>query len=221
MLKTILTTDLYQYALDYGVHEHPVLQELREYTSTLPDSHMATAPDQAQFMGVLAKIAQAKKYLEVGVYTGYNVLSMTLAMGAGAQIFAVEKNSALIEKAKTFWHKAGCDKQISCLIGNATTELHKLSSDKSHIASFDMIFIDANKSSYIDHYHLCFQLVKPRGIILIDNVFMHGKVLDDNNQPKHIKVVHELNQLLYNDKRIAQSMLPIQDGLTIVYKLAN
>lgn len=220
MLKTILTDDLYQYALDYGVHEHRVLQELRKYTNTLPDNHMATTPDQAQFMGVLAKIANAKKYLEVGVYTGYNVLSMALAMGADAQIFAVEKNSAFIETAKTFWQKAGYDKQINCLVGDATIELYKLSQNPKHVASFDMVFIDANKSSYIDHYNLCFQLVKPHGIILIDNVFMHGKVLD-KNQPKHVKVVHELNQLLNNDKRIIQSMLPIQDGLTIVYKLAN
>lgn len=216
MPKTNLTDELYNYVLKFGVKEHPVLSQIQEYNQTLPNGRMQIAPEQGQFMALLAKITKAQKYLEVGVFTGYSSLTMALGMGEAGKLYVIDNNQDNLDIAHKFWQLAGVKQQIKAILGDATVILETLSTPE-HLATFDIAFIDANKSSYIEHYEYCYKLVRPGGIILIDNTLMNGKVLDASTQT-HVKAVNHFNTFIYNDNRVDIVMLPIADGLTIAYK---
>lgn len=215
--KTIISDELLDYAIKYGVHEHVVLKSLREYTHTLSNAQMQISPEQGQFMALLAKIINAKKYLEIGVFTGYSSLVMALAMGQDSSIYALDNNEAYVNTAKTYWEQVNVDKNITTVIGSALDSLEAL--HKEHDNTFDIAFIDANKSDYKAYYEHCLKLTKPNGVILIDNVLFHGQVLEDN-PPKFVQAIKEFNDYIYNDSRVDISLLAIADGLTIARKKA-
>lgn len=216
MTKTNISDALYAYALKYGVKEHPVLIKIRELNKTLPQGKMQITPDQASLIGLFAKLNNAQKYLEIGVFTGYSSLNMALSMGQDGKIFAIDNNQEILNIAQKFWQEASVNEKITPLCGDALNILDSLCTNE-HIETFDIAFIDANKSDYMAYYEYCYKLVKPGGIIIIDNVFMNGAVLEDV-PPNFIKKVHELNQYLTNDERVTISLLPIADGVTIAYK---
>lgn len=214
MPKTEITDELYQYALKYGVREHPVLARLRDETAKLPRSIMQISPDQGQFMALLAKAIKAKSYLELGVFTGYSSLVMALAMGSEGKVTALELNDEYLKTAKKFWAEAVVENQISVILGDALTSCAKLV--ESNI-KFDIAFIDANKSDYLAYYEYCYQLVRPGGLILIDNVLFYGKVLEPKLNGV-VKAIKELNEFIIKDDRVDVTLLPFADGLTIAYK---
>ena len=215
--KAEISDELYAYALEYGVHEHPVLEALRQFTITkVAQAHMQISPDQGQFMGLLAKITQAKKYLEIGVFTGYSSLAMALAMGKDATVFALDNSLEHLEIAKQYWDKAERLNQFEVMHGSALDSLETLVKQNKQ-DYFDIAFVDANKADYLKYYEYCYQLVRPGGIILIDNVLFHGQVLEEHPQ-NFVQAIKEFNQFIYSDKRVDISLLPIADGLTIAYK---
>ena len=215
-MKTNISNELYEYTLNISIKEHPVLKKIHEFNLTLTTGKMQIAPEQGQFMGLIAKITKARKYLEIGVYTGYSSLCMALAMGKSGKIYALDSNQEHLNIAQKFWQQADVDSQIINICGDGVNSLDKLLTHE-HIATFDIAFIDANKRDYIQYYECCYQLIKAGGIIMIDNVLMAGKVLEDN-PPAFAKAIIEFNQFIYNDTRIEISVLPIADGLTIAYK---
>ena len=177
-MKGHFTEELYQYARSIAKTEHPALQALRERTASVEGSHMQIIPDQGQFMAILAKISGANKYLEVGVYTGYSALAVTLAMpGKTAQTFALDIDQPTMDIAKEYWAIAKVGHKITPIIGDAVMSLAKLI-DEGHSNTFDMAFIDAKKSDYITYFEHCYSLLKPGGIMLVDNIFMLGGVLE-------------------------------------------
>lgn len=214
MSKTIISNELYQYAIDFGVRNHPVLEKLRIETSKLTNSHMQISVDQAQFMGLLARMISAKRYLELGVFTGYSSLAMALAMGPDSQITALDLSSEYIKIASKYWVEANVDKQITVIEGPATSSCAKLIAENEQ---FDIAFIDANKTDYPTYYEYCYKLVRVGGIILVDNVLFHGHVLQECPS-NSVRAIKQLNELIKNDLRVEICMLPIADGLTIAYK---
>lgn len=215
-MKTNFTEKLYQYALAIAKPEHPVLQALRERTATMAESHMQITPDQGQFMAMLAKILGAQKYLEIGVFTGYSALAVTLAMDAKtAQTFALDIDPETMKIAKEYWAKANVESKIIPMVGDATVSLAQLIND-GQSNTFDMAFIDAEKSDYIAHFKYCYSLVRPGGIILVDNVFMHGEVLAAQLE-EHALAIYEFNRFLQN-LDVDYCVTTIADGLTIVRK---
>lgn len=215
MIKTSITDELYQYILKFGVRQHPILTKLCEKTSEFSAGTMQIPIDQGQFMGLLATITKATKYLEIGTFMGYSSLVMALGMGKNSEIYTLDVNEQYVDIAKQFWIEAGVEKQIKSIIGIALDSLNNLI--PTHKESFDIAFIDANKADYSKYFELCYQLVKPCGLILIDNVLFKGQVLKDI-VPKKIKAIKEFNQQIRNDPRVDISMLAIGDGLTIAYK---
>ena len=203
-IKTNITKDLYNYAINSSIKEHPVLKKLRMETSKLATSKMQISVDEGQFIGLLAKIINAKKYLEIGVYTGYSSLVMALSMGKTGKIIGLDNNKDFINIAKSFW------------IDDALISLEKLVNDNQE-NTFDIAFIDANKNDYLEYYEYCYKLVRPGGLILLDNVLMQGLVID-KNPPNFVKAIKDFNQFIYNDKRVEISLLPFADGLTIALK---
>jgi predicted O-methyltransferase YrrM len=217
MPKTIITDELYDYTIKLGVHESKVLAEVRHKTDNMTNAIMQIPQEQGQFMKVLAKSLKARKYLEIGVFTGYSSLAMAEAMGVEAEIFALDNSVEFTDIAREFWIKAGVSKQINLMIGDALDSLDKLV-EENHTGTFDIAFIDAKKSDYIKYYEYCYTLVKAGGVILIDNTLFYGEVAMKNPSKNFVKSIQEFNQYIYNDVRVEMSLLPIADGLTIAYK---
>ena len=217
MLKLQITNELYEYVLEHSIKENQFLQEIQTYNKSLANGIMQIPPEQGQFMALLAKITYAKKYLEIGVFTGYSSLIMAEAMGPKGKVYALDSNQEILDTALSFWRKAQVEPQIIPICGNALESLANLCTHE-HPGTFDIAFIDANKNDYRKYFEYCYRLVKSGGIILIDNVLMQGKVIE-TPAPNYAKAIHEFNQFIFNDKRVEISLLPIADGLTIARKI--
>ncbi len=215
--KLNITDSLYNYAIKIGAREHAVLQELRKYTAQLPMAHLQIPIDQGQLFAMLARIHKVKTYLEIGVFTGYSTLTVALSMPQDGKITALDNNLQVTAIAQKFWQKAKVNHKIDLRIGDARDSLQQLL-DNGQQNSFDMAFIDANKSSYAQYYEYCYHLVRDGGIILVDNVLIQGRVLEEKSST-YVRAIQEFNQLVYNDIRVEICTLPIADGLTILYKI--
>jgi predicted O-methyltransferase YrrM len=214
-----LDASLYDYYQAIAFRERDILKELRQATSQLPMANMQIAPEQGQFMALLVQLTGARKILEIGVFTGYSSLALALALALPPQgrILGCEISAEYAAIARQFWQKAGVSEKIDVLLGPAVTSLEQLLANGEQ-ESFDLAFIDANKSDYDQYYELSLQLVRPGGLILIDNVLWYGKVADETVQDKATQSIRNLNAKLHQDLRISLSLVPIGDGLTLALK---
>lgn len=217
MIKLQLTDELYDYVIKYGVRTNKILDELAIFTNELSQHKMQSTPEQARFMMLLAKLINAKKYLEIGTFVGYSSLAMAIAMGPDSHIVTLDINQQYVDIAKQFWQKANVINQITAIINDASLTLANMSNNNEFIESFDMVFIDGNKSDYITHYEYCYQLVRKGGLIVVDNTLMAGKVILDKS-PNYVTKIKEFNQFIYHDNRVEMVMLPFADGITMIYK---
>jgi predicted O-methyltransferase YrrM len=212
-----LDASLYDYYQAIAFREPDILKELRQATSQLPMANMQIAPEQGQFMALLVQLTGARKILEIGVFTGYSSLAMALALPPQGRVMGCEISAEYAAIARQFWQKAGVSEKIDVLLGPAVTSLEQLLANGEQ-ESFDLAFIDANKSDYDQYYELSLQLVRPGGLILIDNVLWYGKVADETVQDKATQSIRHLNAKLHQDLRISLSLVPIGDGLTLALK---
>jgi predicted O-methyltransferase YrrM len=208
-----MTPELYNYILDVSLREHPVLQELRAYTAPMKLALMQISPDQAQFLQFLIKITNAKNVLELGTFTGYSALAMALALPDDGKIITCDSNAEWTKDAHKFWQKAQQQHKIELRLAPALETLPTLKP-----ANFDFIFIDADKSNYVNYYEYALKLIKPNGIIAIDNIFWKGKVIDPDTNGAQIREIRKLNQIIKNDNRVDISLLTIGDGLFLIKK---
>jgi predicted O-methyltransferase YrrM len=217
--KTVFLTEaLYQYWLANSLHEPEILAELRQETTNLSNSYMQIAPEQGQFMRLLVELLGAKKTLELGVYTGYSTLSVAYGLPENGSIVACDISREWTDIAKVFWEKANMQHKIHLHIAPALQTLDNLIADKKEIASFDFAFIDADKKNYDAYYEKSLQLVRPGGLIAIDNVFQQGNVADVKANDEITQVIRALNKKILHDKRVFVNIVPIGDGLTLVRK---
>ncbi|KTD57208.1 class I SAM-dependent methyltransferase [Legionella shakespearei] len=215
MKHVALTPELYDYMLDKSLREHPSLQGLRKETSTMELANMQVAPEQAQFMQFLLRLTGAKKVLELGTFTGYSALAMALALPEDGQLITCDISEEWTKRAHPFWREAKQDQKINLRIGPALETLYTLINDGWE-KQFDFIFIDADKTNYVNYYELALKLIKPRGLIAVDNVFWDGHVADPDDNTAQTREIKKLNELIKNDKRVHVSLLPISDGLFLV-----
>ncbi len=210
-----LTPALYDYLLDVSLHEHPVLQALREDTAEMPLAIMQVAPEQAQFMQLLIRLIKAKRVLELGTFTGYSALAMALALPDDGRLITCDINEEWTRNAPLFWQKAHQEKKIELRLAPALDTLKQLLAD-GYAQSFDFIFIDADKTNYLNYYELALQLVSTGGLIAIDNIFWEGKVIDPHEDGAQTREIRKLNELLKQDTRVYVSLLAIADGLFLL-----
>jgi len=216
--KTINLDDrVYNYLQSVSVRETEILRLLREETASHPMGKMQIAPEQGQFMAMLVKLMGAKKTIEVGVFTGYSSLVVALALPDDGKIVACDVNEEYTAIARRYWEKAGVANKIDLHLVPAIITLETLIA-KGETESFDFAFIDANKSDYDRYYELCLQLIRPGGLIAIDNVLWYGKVADLEIQDNRTKIIRNLNEKIYLDDRVDVSLIPIGDGLTLAMK---
>jgi predicted O-methyltransferase YrrM len=217
--KTLgLPDSIADYLRSTSLREPEILIKLRQETATHPMSQMQIAPEQGQFMALLVQLIGAKKTLEVGVFTGYSSLSVALALPTDGRIIACDVSEEYTSIARRYWQAAGVAEKIDLRIAPALETLDHLL-ETGHEGTFDFAFIDADKNNYDGYYERSLQLVRPAGLIAIDNVLWSGKVADDEIQDNQTRKIRQLNQKLHDDQRVQISMVPIADGLTLALKI--
>ena len=212
-----LTERLHRYLLANSLREHPVLEQLREETSGLPGAGMQIAPEQGQLMALLIELIGARRVLEIGCFTGYSALAMALALPPDGRLITLEVNAEPVEIGRRAWRAAGVAARIEVRLGLALESLDALLEEGS-AESFDLAFIDADKKSYDAYYERTLRLVRPGGLILLDNVLWGGAVADPADQDKQTVALRRLNAKLHRDERISLALLPLGDGLTVARK---
>jgi predicted O-methyltransferase YrrM len=208
---------LYDYLLSVSLREPEILLKLREETARHPMSQMQIAPEQGQFMALLVQLMGAAKTLEVGVFTGYSALTVALALPENGQVVACDVSEEFTAIARRYWEMAGVANKIDLRIAPATETLDQLLAE-GQAETFDFAFIDADKSNYGTYYEQALQLVRPGGLILIDNVLWSGRVADGQLQDTRTEAIRAFNRKLHEDQRVTLSMVAIADGLTLALK---
>jgi caffeoyl-CoA O-methyltransferase len=212
-----LTDTLYRYIVEHSVREPDVLRELREETAKLPMAGMQIGADQGQFMALLTKLTGARRCLEIGVFTGYSSISVALALPPDGKILACDVSEEWTAIARRYWKKAGVDSKIELRLGPAVETLEALLA-KGESGKFDFAFIDADKGNYLAYYERVLKLLRPGGLIAIDNTLWSGEVANPDNQKPDTVALRALNDALHHDERIDVALLGIGDGVTLARK---
>lgn len=212
-----LTDELYRYLLHASLRENDIQRRLREETAKLPAASMQIAPEQGQLMSLLARLINARRAIEIGVFTGYSSLSLALAMPDDGRLIACDINPEWTQTARRYWQEAGVEQKIELRLAPALQTLDTLLADGQQ-GSFDLVFIDADKRNYRQYYERALELLRPGGLALLDNTLWSGKVADPSVQDEATIAIRELNTYLKNDDRIWLSLLPVGDGLSLAIK---
>lgn len=212
----ITTPEAGDYAREH-CNVHPVLQKLIDETIKLPHGRMYTKPTQLQLYQVLLKAVRARKYLEVGVFTGCSALSAALALPPDGSVVGLDICQESADIGRPFWKEAGVEQKIDIRIGKAVETLDAMIAN-GESESYDFVYIDADKTEYDDYYERCLQLVKPNGMIAFDNVLQGGRVFDPEAQDEGALAMRALNAKLSRDDRVLLSLLPVGDGVNLVLK---
>ena len=212
-----LTPELYEYLHAVSLREPEVLQQLREETAKHPRAAMQISPEQGQFMSLLIKVLGAKRILEIGVFTGYSSTVLAMALPEDGHLEACDVDEDFTSIAQHYWKAAGIEDKISLHLAPALDTLEQIKRD-GQAGTFDLAFIDADKANYLAYYQHCLDLVRPGGLVLVDNVLWGGYVADPSQTDEDTEGIRNLNLHILQDSRVDISMLPIGDGLTIARK---
>jgi caffeoyl-CoA O-methyltransferase len=216
--RTIPMTDrLYDYLLKVSLREPPLLAELRAETAKLPMAGMQISPEQGQFMALLAELIGARRAIEVGTFTGYSALCVAGALPRDGKLIACDISEEFTSVARRYWARSGIADRIELRLAPALDTLKGLLA-AGGTGSFDFAFIDADKTQYDAYYEAILKLLRPGGLITIDNVLWSGAVADGRKRDADTVALRALNEKLKADKRVSLSMLPIGDGLTLARK---
>lgn len=217
-MKSIqLTEALYEYLLSASLRETDVQRRLREDTISLPGAIMQIPPEQGQFMGLLAELMGARRCIEIGVYTGYSALSVALSLPKHAKLIACDVDPVNTRTAQRYWKEAGVDDIIDLRVGPALETLqHLLREDGAE--SYDMAFIDADKTEYDAYYEALIKLLRPGGLLIADNVLWGGRVSEPSRDDPDTTALRAFALKLRDDNRVTTSLLPVADGLLLAVK---
>ena len=215
---TAITDAMADYIASVTLREPEVLKRLRETTQDHPQASCCSAPEQMQFLNLLALLVGARKTLEVGVFMGYSSTWVALALPPGGKLVACERSEEWAATARTTWREAGVEDKIDLRLGPALPTLDALIAD-GQAGTFDLAFIDADKTNYANYYERALVLLRKGGLIAVDNVLWHGTVIDPNVRDADTEAIRAFNRKLHTDERIALSLATLGDGLTLACKL--
>ncbi len=219
MSRRSLSVDdaLHRYILDRSIREHPAQAALRAATAGHPHAGMQISPEQGQLMALLVKLIGARRTLEIGVFTGYSALTVALALPDDGKLLACDISDEYTRVGRRFWEQAGVAAKIDLQLAPARETLDaRLAAGEA--GRYDFAFIDADKTGYDAYYERCLQLLRPGGLIAIDNTLWSGKVAHPADGDADTAALQALNAKLHGDERIDVSLLPIGDGLTLARK---
>lgn len=215
---TQLSPALADYITAVSLREPPLFRELRDETAKLEWARMQISPEQGQFLELLVLILGARRTIEIGVFTGYSSLVVATALPPDGRIVACDVSEEWTSIARRYWKRAGVANKIDLQLRPALETLDRLLAEGKR-GTFDFAFIDADKENYDAYYERCLQLVRIGGVIAIDNVLWHGAVVDPNMNDADTIAIRELNRKIHADSRVAISLVPMGDGLTLALKV--
>ncbi len=215
MAQTVLHLEgkLHTYFKKIGYREPHNLTLLREKTQKSPDSDKQAAVEVTALISLFVNIIKAKNVLEIGTFTGYTTLGIALNLPKDGIVLTCENDPNVIKIGEEAWGDANIRNKIDLRIGAALDTLKTLKPN-----SFDLAFIDADKENYDNYYEECLRLVRPGGVIIIDNTFLSGEVANPKTKNKGAKIIDELNKKINKDKRVEACLIPMSDGLSVVLK---
>ncbi|MBX3182550.1 MAG: class I SAM-dependent methyltransferase [Polyangiaceae bacterium] len=212
-----LSDAVYDYLLQHSLREPELLTVLREETASHPRHAMQISPEQGQLMGLLVELIGARRAIEVGVFTGYSALRVALSLPPDGRLLACDVSDEYTQIARRYFAAAGVAEKVELVIAPAAETLAaRLAAGEA--GSYDFAFIDADKPGYDTYYEACLELLRPGGLVVIDNVLWEGQVADPTDQEASTLAIRALNQKIHRDARVTQSMLPVGDGLTLARK---
>jgi predicted O-methyltransferase YrrM len=212
-----LTDRIHQYVLRWGLDEPPVLARLREETAAHPHASMQISPEQGAVLALLVELTDARRCLEIGTFTGYSSLAVALALPVDGRIVCCDVSDEYTSVARRYWAEAGVTDRVDLRLGPALETLDTLLADGA-AGTFDLAFIDADKTGYPDYWERCVELVRPGGVIALDNVLWGGRVADPDDDHPSTRAIREVNERVAADPRVRQVLLAIADGMTIARK---
>jgi predicted O-methyltransferase YrrM len=204
-----------RYIAEHAVREREILRELRAATASLPNAGMQIGADQGQFMALLVQAIGARNCLEIGTFTGYSALAVALAIPDNGRIVCCDISEEWTAIGRPFWKKAGVDRKIDLRIGPALQTLDELREEKQ---IFDFVFIDADKTNYANYYGACLPMLRPGGILAVDNTLWSGWVADRGHHDDDTVALRKFNDKLHADDRVEIALLPLGDGVTLALK---
>src|SRR6185295_3285977 len=213
-----LPARVYDYMLSVSLREPEILRRLRDETAKLPMSMMQIAPEQGQMLSLLVQTLRPRRCLEVGVFTGYSSLVVALALPRGGRITACDVSEEWTSIARRYWEEAGVARKIDLHLAPALQTLDRLVAD-GQADTYDFAFIDADKGNYWNYYERALTLVKPGGLISIDNTLWSGLPADPKADDANTRAIRAFNKRLFKDTRVHISLVPIGDGMTLALKL--
>jgi len=217
-MKHLLKSDaICEYIRHISRDEPVVLEMVRRETRELPEATMQIAPEQGRFLALLVELTQARKILELGTFTGYSSLTMAMAMPDEGRIITLDTHPEWTGAAQHHWRSAGVDHKIELRLGHALNSLKDLV-EGGHIGTFDIVFIDADKQRYEVYYEYALQLLKPHGMVILDNVLWAGRVVDPQNKEVTTESLRAFNEKVMKDERVSVSLVPLGDGLLLARK---
>jgi O-methyltransferase len=212
------TSDLLSYVREVSLRDDQILRDLRKETTALPGGNaMQVMAEEGQFLALLVRLTGANRVLEIGTYTGYSTLCMARALPPDGRIVTCDISEKWPMIAAEFWQRAEVEDRIELLVGDAADVISALI-DGQGPATFDLVFIDADKANYVAYYEGALTLVRQGGLIVLDNTLFFGRVIDPDAQDADTVAVRTLNQLLRDDERVEISLLPVADGVTLARK---
>ncbi len=214
-----LTETLHEYLLSHGTRESRVAAELRAETRAATRWHpMQISPEQGAFMQWLVRVIGAKRTIEVGTFTGYSALVVAEALPSDGQVIACDTSAEWTAIGRPFWERAGVADKIDLRLRPGVETLDELLAD-GRAGDFDFAFIDADKANYDAYYERCLTLLRPGGVIGIDNVLWGGRVANEDVNDEDTRAIRALNRKVHADQRVHISMLPVGDGLSLAVKV--
>jgi caffeoyl-CoA O-methyltransferase len=213
----LLPEKLAEYYASVAVRESGVFAELRAETARLPSANMQIAPEQGQLMAMLVCLMQARRCIEVGVYTGYSSLAVASALPDDGEILACDVSEEWCAIALRYWRKAGVEHKIRLVLAPALQTLDaELGAGRA--GAYDFAFIDADKTAYLDYYARCLALLRAGGLIAVDNTLWSGRVTNPNARDEDTRALRAFNAAVARDARVDLCLVPIADGLTLLRK---
>ena len=214
---TGLDPALYDYILKTTLREPEILARLRQETDSHPRAGMQISPDQGQLLALLVELLGARRIIEVGTFTGYSSLAMAMALPDDGEMVCCDVSEDYTSVARRYWAEAGVAGRITLRLAPALETLDALITD-GRTGAFDMAFIDADKENYQNYFERCLSLIRPGGLIAIDNVLWNGRVIDPTDNSVDTQAIRAFNAGLKDDDRVTVSLLSVADGLTLARK---
>ncbi|MGV9977686.1 O-methyltransferase [Micromonospora wenchangensis] len=212
---------LLAYVREFSLREDDVLRALRTHTGELPGGQsLQVMAEEGQLLALLVSLVGATRVLEVGTFTGYSTLCMARALPPHGRLVTCDISARWPEIGAGYWHRAGVADRIEVRIGPAIETLDKLL-DEGTGSSFDLVFVDADKANYPQYYELAVQLVRPGGLVVVDNTLFFGRVVDPDAGDPDTAGVRRVNAMIRDDRRVDVCLLPMADGITLARRRSD